>query len=408
MCPSDNGPSWNPFDHDFLLNPYTVYERLRDEDPVHRTPFGVLVVSRYEDVNRVLRDSKTSVQRFTISDELPPHIQKWRNLSEERPPSILGLDPPDHTRLRGLVQRTFTPRAIEKMREQVISIVDELLTKLKDRKEIDVITDYAFVIPFAVIHEMLGLPETDISMVRSWSHALTQTLEPFLTPEEVEAAIEGAENMNMYLQEAITSKRKNPREDLLSQLIEVEEAGDQMTDEELLSMVSLLFIAGHETTVNLIGNGIHALLEHPDELQRVRTGRAAESQIVDELLRWDSPVQTSGRRLLYDTEIAGIQIAANETVLTALGSANHDPRFWGDNADQLDITRSDAARHMSFGSGIHHCLGASLARMEGEIAITKLVREFGDLELSSEPTLNARIILRGRETLPICLNTTRS
>jgi len=400
-----DAPVWNPFDPEFLLDPYPVYARLREEDPVHRTPIGTLIVSRYDDVHRVLRDTESSVQRFETNVDLPEHMLRLRQRSLERAPSILGLDPPDHTRLRGLVQRTFTPRAVGRMREQTTAIVDDLLDDLAGRDEIDLISDYAFVIPFAVIHSMLGLPDTDMAMVRSWSHALTQTLEPYLSPEQVDAAMDGGEHMDAYLRDAVAQKRRNPADDLLTQLVEVEEAGDRMTEDELLSMVSLLFVAGHETTVNLIGNGTHALLDHPDQLALVRNDPAVDDSVVDELLRWDSPVQTSGRRLLHDAVISGVEVADGEMVLTALGSANRDQRFWGDTAGTLDVTRADAARHVSFGSGVHHCLGAALARMEGEIAVTRLVRRFPGLALSGEPTFNARIILRGRESLPVSLGT---
>jgi cytochrome P450 len=400
-----DAPVWNPFDPEFLLDPYPVYARLREEDPVHRTPIGTLIVSRYDDVHRVLRDTESSVQRFETNVDLPEHMLRLRQRSLERAPSILGLDPPDHTRLRGLVQRTFTPRAVGRMREQTTAIVDDLLDDLAGRDEIDLISDYAFVIPFAVIHSMLGLPDTDMAMVRGWSHALTQTLEPYLSPEQVDAAMDGGEHMDAYLRDAVAQKRRNPADDLLTQLVEVEEAGDRMTEDELLSMVSLLFVAGHETTVNLIGNGTHALLDHPDQLALVRNDPAVDDSVVDELLRWDSPVQTSGRRLLHDAVISGVEVADGEMVLTALGSANRDQRFWGDTAGTLDVTRADAARHVSFGSGVHHCLGAALARMEGEIAVTRLVRRFPGLALSDEPTFNARIILRGRESLPVSLGT---
>ncbi|MDG2908121.1 MAG: cytochrome P450 [Acidimicrobiales bacterium] len=396
-------PSWNPFDPEFLVDPYPTYARLRDEDPVHRTPIGTLLVSRYDDVHRVLRDTETSVGRFESRTEVPEHMLPLQQVRAERVPSILGLDPPDHTRLRGLVQRTFTPRAIGRMRDQTTAIVDDLLDELAEHGEIDLIGEYAFVIPFAVIHSMLGLPETDVAKVRAWSHALTQTLEPFLTPEQVSAALEGGIRMDAYLTDAVAQKRREPADDLLTHLIEVEEEGDRMSEEELLSMLSLLFVAGHETTVNLIGNGTHALLQHPDQLALVRDDESVDANVADELLRWDSPVQTSGRRLLHDTVISGVEVAADELVLTALGSANRDPAFWGDTADTLDVIRKDAARHVSFGSGIHHCLGAALARMEGEIAITRFVRRFPELALAGEPTFNARIILRGRSTLPVRL-----
>ena len=403
-----SAPSWNPFDTEFLLDPYPTYARLRDEDPVHRNPMGILIVSRYDDAHQVLRDPHTSVRRFESSIELPEHMLRLRNRGEDRPPSILALDPPDHTRLRKLVQRTFTPRSIARMRDRTTTIVDDLLDDLTARSEsgdetIDLIADYAFVIPFAVIHTMLGLPEADVERVRAWSHAMTQTLEPYLTPEQVDASIEGGDHMETYLRDAIEWKRREPADDLLSDLVAVESDGDRMDADELLAMTNLLFVAGHETTVNLIGNGTHALLRHPDQLALVRDDESVDETLADELLRYDSPVQTSGRRMMHDVEIGGVEVPSGEMVLTALGSANRDPRFWGDTAGDLDVTRADANRHVSFGSGVHHCLGAALARMEGEIAVTSLVRRFPDLALAGEPTYNARIILRGREVMPVSL-----
>ena len=400
-------PSWDPFDPEFLLDPYPTYARLRDEDPVHRNPLGILIVSRYEDIHEVLRDPHTSVRRFDSGAYTPEHMKVLHKRGEDRPPSILGLDPPDHTRLRKLVQRTFTPRSIARMRQRTTTIVDDLLDELSKHATddpIDLIADYAFVIPFAVIHTMLGLPEADVERVRSWSHALTQTLEPYLTPEQVQAAIAGGDHMETYLRDAIAWKRQEPADDLLSDLVQVEEEGDRMTEDELLAMTNLLFVAGHETTVNLIGNGTHALLRHPEQLELVRSDESTDGTVADELLRYDSPVQTSGRRMMHDVEIAGIEVPAGELVLTALGSGNRDPIFWGETADDLDVTRTNANRHVSFGSGIHHCLGAALARMEGEIAVTHLIRRFPDLTLAAEPTYNARIILRGRETMPVSLN----
>ncbi|MDP7258897.1 MAG: cytochrome P450 [Acidimicrobiales bacterium] len=399
-------PSWNPLDPDFLRDPYPHYARLRSEDPVHRTPFGPMIVSRYDDAYQVLRDPTTSVKRSSSSGVVPDHMEPLEQRRMERAPSILGLDPPDHTRLRKLVQRTFTPRSINKMRSQTELIVDSLLDSLTGREIIDLIYDNAFVVPFTVIHTMLGLPEADTVKVREWSGALTQTLEPFLTPEQVAAAVSAGQRMDAYLTEAIEWKRREPADDLLTGLIQVEEEGDRLDSDELLSMVGLLFIAGHETTVNLIGNGTHALLCHPEQFELARTGQVDDETMTEELLRYDSPVQTSGRRLTQDTVIGGIEVAADELVLTALGSANRDEAFWGDTAADLDLTRDDAARHVSFGSGVHHCLGAALARMEGQIAISRLVRRFPELALVEEPTINARIILRGRGILPVSLGTT--
>ena len=404
MTNPDTAPTWNPFDKDFAINPYPTYARLRKEDPLHRTANDLLLVSRYDDAFQVLRDPTTSMQgRRNRNAEAPEHMRVLVERTEGRGPSLLGLDPPDHTRLRGLVQRTFTPRAISRMREQTTTIVDELLDELVEIQEIDLISQYAFVIPFAVIHQMLGLPDTEMTMVREWSQALSKTLEPFLTPEEVDEAISGGVYMDEYLGEAIAHKRKHPKDDLLTALIEAEEEEDRLSEDELRSMTGLLFIAGHETTVNLIGNGTHALLNNPDQLQIIREDESVDGTMVDELLRYDSPVQNSGRTLTQDTIIGGIEIAAGETILTSLGSANHDEIFWGPTASELDVRRKDASRHLSFGNGIHHCLGAALARMEGEIAVANLVRRFPDLDFNGEPTYNGRVILRGRETFPVTL-----
>ncbi len=404
MTNPDTAPTWNPFDKDFAINPYPTYARLRKEDPLHRTANDLLLVSRYDDAFQVLRDPTTSMQgRRNRNAEAPEHMRVLVERTEGRGPSLLGLDPPDHTRLRGLVQRTFTPRAISRMREQTTTIVDELLDELVEIQEIDLISQYAFVIPFAVIHQMLGLPDTEMTMVREWSQALSKTLEPFLTPEEVDEAISGGVYMDEYLGEAIAHKRKHPKDDLLTALIEAEEEEDRLSEDELRSMTGLLFIAGHETTVNLIGNGTHALLNNPDQLQIIREDESVDGTMVDELLRYDSPVQNSGRTLTQDTIIGGVEIAAGETILTSLGSANHDEIFWGPTASELDVRRKDASRHLSFGNGIHHCLGAALARMEGEIAVANLVRRFPDLDFNGEPTYNGRVILRGRETFPVIL-----
>ena len=397
--------SWNPFDPDFLINPYPQYELLRDQDPVHRTAFGNLVVTRFDDVFEVLRNPNTSVDRNNTAEGMdrPEHIKKLQDASMDRPPSILMLDPPEHTRLRKLVQRTFTPRGIEKMRHLTTEIVEHLLDQLAEKREIDLIKDFSFVVPFVVIHSMLGLPDADMLDVREWSQTLVQTLEPNISPEQVDAAIWGGTQLNEYLTEALAWKRNQPGDDLLSDLIAVEEGGEGLTEPELLSMISLLFVAGHETTVNLIGNGTHSLLNNPEQFNLVLNDSSVDSTIADELLRFDSPVQNSGRLLLEDMELSGVHVEAGELVLTALGSANRDPRFWGDSAHVLDVKRQDASRHVSFGSGVHYCLGAALAKMEGEIAVTKLIRRFPEISITSEPTYNSRIILRGREEFPVDL-----
>ena len=278
-----------------------------------------------------------------------------------------------------------------------------MLAQLAEKRQIDLIEDFAFVVPFVVIHSMLGLPDADMLNVREWSQTLVQTLEPNISPEQVDEAIWGGTQLNEYLTEALAWKRNEPGDDLLTDLIAVEEGGEGLTEPELLSMISLLFVAGHETTVNLIGNGTHSLINNPNQFQLVLNDPSVDDTMVDELLRFDSPVQNSGRLLLEDMELSGTHVEAGELVLTAFGSANRDPRFWGETAHQLDVKREDASRHVSFGSGVHYCLGAALAKMEGEIAVTRLIRRFPDLSITEEPTFNSRIILRGREKFPVDL-----
>ena len=404
---------WNPLDPAFLSDPYPTYAALRLSDPVHRTFFGPVVVTRYADVHGLLRNSKLSARE---SEQRPNPVrvrldQLRAELGDTKVlrPSILGLDPPEHTRLRGLVQRSFTPRAIGHMRDVVSNLVDELLTDLaRGPNEVDLLPTFAFTLPFLVICELLGLPPAseERAQLRSWSRALTATLEPMAPDADLVAAVHARTAISSYLQGQVAYKRENPQQDLLSELITAEEAGERLSEEELITMLVLLFVAGHETTVNLIGNGTVALLRQSDALDRLRSDPSIDDNIADELLRIDSPVQTSGRRTFEACEIAGIEVAADTFVLASLGSANRDPAFWGDTADRIDFDRPTSDRHQSFGNGIHVCLGAHLARLEGELAVAGLLRRFPDLHLAVEPSelsWSPRIILRGLRSLPIRL-----
>jgi cytochrome P450 len=270
----------------------------------------------------------------------------------------------------------------------------------------DLIADLAFPLPFTVISEMLGMPTGRRDELRSWSHAVVKTLDPILTVEEAEAAVVASDAMSAYVLEVIAMKRAAPADDLLSALIAAEEDGDGLDERELLDQVMLLYIAGHETTVNLIGNGTLALLRHPDQLDRLRRDPDLGQNAVEELLRFDSPVQFSRRIAVSDLELHGRRIEAGSFVLTCLGAANHDPQRWGDTADELDLGRVGAAQHVSFGSGIHHCLGASLARVEARAAFTALAQRFPDLEPTTESLpWNGRIVLRGLDALPLTFST---
>jgi cytochrome P450 len=319
--------------------------------------------------------------------------------------AILNIDPPDHTRLRRLVSKAFTPKMVQELRPRIQELVDDALDAMAARGQADVIGDLAFPLPFTVISEMLGMPDGNRDEVRGWSHTLTKTLDPILSPEEIEASLAAADKMMAHIEDVLAWKREHPADDLLSGLLSAEDEGDRLSQVELLDQVILLYIAGHETTVNLIGNATLALLRHPDQLAQLRSDAKLDAGAVEELLRYDSPVQFSRRITTADLDVDGTTIPAGTFTLTCLGSANHDEARWGPTADELDITRPDAGQHMSFGNGIHHCLGSSLARTEAQVAIGALVRRFPVLELAGEPERNGRVVLRGLESLPVTVGT---
>jgi cytochrome P450 len=402
-------PMLNPFAPGFFENPYAQYQRVRDQDPVHLSPIRAWALFRYADVHRVLRDPSMSVEERNAKPlpfEADPDIQAL--LDERREGgthTMLNLDPPDHHRLRRLVSKVFTPRMIEELRPRVQTLVDESLDAA-DPPSFDVIAGLAFPLPFVVISEMLGIPEgRDRMQLREWSGAVVKTFDPILTRDEQLAAIHAIDHILEYINEVIAWKREHPSDDLLSALIAAEDEGDRLSEEELVEQVLLLYVAGHETTVNLIGNGTLALLRNRDQLELLQRDTSVDGTFADELLRYDSPVQMSRRITLKDVEIDGKAIEAGSMIMTCLGSANRDPLKWGPTADQLDLRRPDARDHMSFGGGVHSCLGAHLARLEGQVAITTLVRRFPAIALATDDlSYNGRIVLRGVNALPVTLS----
>jgi cytochrome P450 len=396
----------NPFEAGFFDNPYDQYRRLRELRPVHQSPLGPWTLTRYEDCSRLLRDPSMSVEDTNATMDRREALFGDDPARRERGSlAILNLDPPDHTRIRRLVQKAFTPRRVETLIPHVQELVDGMLDAVEPSGRMDVIRDLAFPLPFAVISEMLGMPEADRDQLRSWSHTLVKTLEPLTTPEEVPDLLAASDAMIQHVTAAIEWKRSAPADDLLSAMIAAEEEGDRLSTMELIAQVVLLFIAGHETTVNLIGNGTLALLRNPDQLALLRANPDGIGNAIEELLRYDSPVQFTRRIALQDLHIDGHSIEKGSFIFTILGAANHDPDHFGADADELDITRRDAPHHISFGGGIHHCLGAVLARAEARVAIGTIVRRFPELALASsdEPAWNGRVVLRGLDALPVRL-----
>jgi len=399
-------PRVDLFDPVFKADPYPTYARLRSSAPVHRATMpdgrGVWLITRYEDVLAVLKDERfVKDWRSALTPEqlaeIPPIPEVMKPISR----NMLDTDPPDHERLRALVSKAFTPRLIERMRPRVQAIADGLLDAVQDKGEMDLIDDYAFPLPITVIAELLGVPAEDRNNFREWSDAAVsgnasqEYLEEILIPH--------MQAFTDYLRALFEEKHANPKDDLVSALVQAEEAGDKLSEDELLGMVFLLLVAGHETTVNLIGNGVLALLKHPDQLRKLKDDPSLIKLAVEELLRYDGPVETSTERFAReDVDIDGTVIPRGEMVLVVLAAADHDPERFSD-PDDLDITRADN-RHLAFGKGIHHCLGAPLARMEGQIAISTLLRRMPNLRLKEPPeSLSWRpgMILRGLRGLPV-------
>ena len=398
--------TYNPFEPGFTDNPYPQYAAMRASDPVHLTPLEFWVLFNYEDIARFLKDPTLSVEDANASptafDQMI--LDAVGDRAQRGSHSMLNLDPPDHTRLRKLVTKAFTPRVVESLRPRAQALVDDMLDKAEAEGEMDLIADFAFPLPFAVISEMLGVPAVDGDKLRGWSGMIVRSLEPIVDTNLAIKIADASDHMFDYVGDMIEKKRKEPADDLLSALIAAEEQGDVLTDDELQEQVLLLYVAGHETTVNLIGNGVLALLNNRDQLERLRADASLMPNAVEELLRYDSPVQMSRRITLKDVEVGGKAIEKGSFCGVVLASANRDRARWGENADVLDVTRTDASHHLSFGGGAHYCLGASLARVEGQVAIGSLIGRFPQVEQASDPVWNGRINLRGLETLTISLN----
>lgn len=393
---------FNPTSPDVIADPYPHYHRLRTIDPIHRSPLlGFLVASRHADVSSVLRDKrfgKEFVGRMTR--RLGPQILEnpiYRSMSLW----MLQMDPPDHTRLRGLVVKAFTARRVEEMRPRIQAIVDQTLDRIEPRGKMDVIADFALRLPVIVICDMLGIPEEDHEMIFSGARVGGRLLDPVpLSPAEIDRANTESLATAAYFHSLFELRRRQPGDDLTTQLVQAEDEGHKLTNEELTANVILLFGAGHETTVNLIGNGLLALHRNPGQLRLLRENPTLITNAIEELLRYDSSVQMAARTTLEEASVGGMDLAKGETVLCLLGAANRDPAVYPD-PDRLDITRPNI-RPMSFGGGIHFCLGAQLARIEGEVAIATLLRRLPALRLDNaeHPDWRQTFVLRGLNRLP--------
>ena len=393
-----------PSDPVFVADPYPAYTELRRLGPIHydaRTDHWL--VTRYADVSALLRDKRLGRTYLHVAkhsemgrpEEPPEHAPFWHVIRN----GMLDREPPDHTRLRRLVASAFTPRTVELMRSRVQAVVDRLVDGALARGEFDLIATIAEPLPVTVIAELLGVPEADRDRLRPWSSDICRMYELNPSAEGARIAVEACVEFSDYLRDLARVRRAKPGEDLISGLVQVVDAGDRLTDDELIGTCVLLLNAGHEASVNAAGNGWWALFRNPDQLARLRAERGLVPRAVEELLRYDTPLQMFERWVLEDMEIGSVPVPKGAELGLLFGSANRDPAAF-DRPDTLDLSR-DPNPNLSFGAGIHFCLGAPLARMEAQIALETIVRRMPGLSLIEEPVWKPGYIIRGLEALRV-------
>jgi len=392
-------PALDISDPRWASDPFAIYAELRSEAPIHRNDAaGLWVLARHADCLAVLRDRRASSDSATSDSPLSGPMSEA--FLEMRP--FVFLDPPDHTRLRGLVSKAFTPRVVESLRPRVEEVVTELLDAAIEADQVDLAEALGYPLPVRIICELLGVPQADEPLFRVWSDALARGFDPsFLLTEDVVAArAEAVTQFAAYFMELLAERRRRPGDDLLSRLVAAEEDGSMLTEPEMLATCILLLTAGHGTTVNLITGGALALLEHPDQMAVLRDDPTCIRSAVEEMMRYVSPVQLTGRYLLDDLEVGGATLPAGEFAIVLLASANRDEEAF-DDPDRFDLRRTPN-NHLGMGFGIHHCLGATLARLESQVAFSELVRRAPDLALATDRVeYSGTLVLRSLAALPV-------
>jgi cytochrome P450 len=394
---------FNPRDPAFIANPYPAYRALREATPVWRSPFGRTFLVRYDDCSLLMRDRRLGkdlsepealIRRFGPTAMQEPAIVELSHM-------MLMRDPPDHTRLRGLVTKVFTARKVEDMRPGIQAITDRLIDEVVSNGDMDAIRELAFPLPVLVICELLGIPREDRARFVNATASGAALLNPVPpTREELDRANEGTLATGAYFESLFEQRRREPTDDLLSLLVRAEEAGDRLTTEELRANVTLLFAAGHETTVNLIGNGLWSLLNHPSQWAALRDDPALIPNAIEEILRYECPVQAVARTVAEPIAFGEEEFSAGDLIVALIGAANRDPEIFPD-PDRLDVTR-ERLKPLSFGGGIHFCIGAQLARIEAEVVFSTLLRRMPDLKLvGGTPSWRQSFTLRGLTSLPV-------
>jgi cytochrome P450 len=388
------------FSDEFRRDPYPAFDWLRQNDPVHHAAFGVWLFTRHSDVERILRDASLSNRNRSV-DLNDPGMSAISGIADD---VILNLDPPAHTRVRGSISKAFSPRRAVEFRPRIEATATALLDAAVERDDgiVDVIGDLAYPLPMSVMCSMLDVPLADRHNLKALSRDLVLLTEPpVLRTAEQEARLEPAVLFFVdYFREIVAERRTRPREDVLSALITARHDGNRLSESELLSTLIFLFLAGHHTTSGLIGNGLMAMFEQPEQFRRLREDPTIGGTFVEELLRYDAPVQLARRITVDDYEIGDVRIPTGEMLIPLLGAANRDPSVFTD-PDRLDLGRANAHRNVAFGGGPHHCLGSALARLEGEVALREFARRFRRIELAGEPRRSLSFTVRGFENLPM-------
>jgi hypothetical protein len=395
---------FNPMSPEFRSNPYPFYAGMREAAAATKTPFGATLVTRYEDVDRVLKSAQFRAPKgYRDPDDPagPARFDPNGAVSRSRRVWLLFQTGEPHARLRRLITKVFTPRAVSTLAPRIEAFVEARVTAALERGSMEVIADLAYPLPATVICELLGIPESDRDLNRRWSDAVAPTIEPFLcTDEQIGAAERAMAEWDAYIRAFLAERRARPGDALIDAMLAVEDEGARLTEDEVTANAMLLFFAGHETTTSLIGNGLLALLRNRTELESLRAEPGLMEGAVEELLRFDSPVQFAGRVPVEAAEIGGMRVDPGTNVMLALGSANHDPRRY-ERPDELDVRRRDV-KPLSFGGGPHFCAGAALARLETRIALAGLLARAGTIELATENlTYKPSLTLRGLKELPI-------